>query len=812
MKFYKTILLLLGLSLLSQNLFANENWKIVISNKLKSDEAIKVALEDLKKISSNYEIEFIFKDESSPIENNTILIGNDSRNKITKKLKAKNLLQLKNLTEKQGFQIITTKINSNTVMVVSGGSVIGEVYGIFWIIDRIMVNQNIPDINVIRIPELKIRTTITSITKENLHRALRAEINWVAGGRLNDLVAWGVQPEDSINQKNREEFKELIKYAHSLHLKLLIYTDEFTYHPNILKEFNAKLSPEDDNFWNAVQAKFRRILTDLPGLDGLMFRTGEFTLAGQSSYKAYDVMHGEDDDSHWSLVKRYQKFLKKVHEVVVGEFDKIYFHRTWITNSFEQHSQEQVYSEIFTNEIPTKNLYLSPYINAHDRWFFTNFNPTFNKTPHNMIALLARMDYHSNSNVKVFPTFSGEYFQSALKTFLHPENNNVKGVQFGLPSGGSLSTFAIMQYTSNRLAWNHKEDLRDIVLDFTSIHFGKNIASEMTDIYFLSAPAYKYGIYIEPATYSVFNTLPHLRLTTFLVLGLPAIDNGKEHIEFLYGLYLKCKPWKEETILYLDHGLKLANEMLTKFEKIKTDFDDDVKKSEVENSLLLTRNLIKTNNLYVKSFIAYFDYLNNSSKKNKTYLTENINSLENAIQEFKNTPGFVYNLFGINQLVTSARQTLSDLEKAKSILDKSPSPSEIRITLAKQQKIYRKVLNDPINKKIKILHWEGHVDGRDIINVKLDQLKIKHLRWDDIQHQKYEFVNQLPPKEVTVIPDDLYSRPIHPFVLEQPNKENDFTAKIYLFDAPGGGDWVKFDLYYIDKKPEQLGLQIPWGK
>lgn len=63
---------------------------------------------------------------------------------------------------------------------------------------------------------------------------------------------------------------------------------------------------------------------------------------------------------------------------------------------------------------------------------------------------------------------------------------------------------------------------------------------------------------------------------------------------------------------------------------------------------------------------------------------------------------------------------------------------------------------------------------------------------------------------VTVIPHDIESRPMHPFVLEQPSPENDFTVKIYLDDMPGGNGWMIFDLYYIPESPESLGLQIPW--
>ena len=87
---------------------------------------------------------------------------------------------------------------------------------------------------------------------------------------------------------------------------------------------------------------------------------------------------------------------------------------------------------------------------------------------------------------------------------------------------------------------------------------------------------------------------------------------------------------------------------------------------------------------------------------------------------------------------------------------------------------------------------------------------MEHLRWDPIYFRDYSFVNSLPKKEVTVIVNDMDSRPLHPFVLEQPKAENDYTTKIYLYDVPGGAGWVKFELYYLLKSPTELGLHSIW--
>ena len=91
--------------------------------------------------------------------------------------------------------------------------------------------------------------------------------------------------------------------------------------------------------------------------------------------------------------------------------------------------------------------------------------------------------------------------------------------------------------------------------------------------------------------------------------------------------------------------------------------------------------------------------------------------------------------------------------------------------------------------------------------IKDNDYKIEHLRWDGANEKQCQIVGKLPRKAVTIIPKDIESRPMHPFVLQQPNEKNNFTAKIYLYDKPGGFGIVNFDLYYIFKTPDELGLK-----
>jgi len=804
------ILLFLTTVFYFADIIANENWKIIISERLRSDEAIKVALADLKKAGSSFGIKLSIADESSQIIDNTIIIGNISRSDIVKKLSKKNIIQPVNLEDEQSFQIITTKISSKNVMVVSGGSILGEVYGLYWIYDRLKVNGSLPNINTVRTPELKIRFT-SGNTKAQMRQALRFGATWVWGSHtVNHLVPWDSEPEKTNNAKNREELKELIEYAHSLHLKFIVYEDEFSYHPALLEEFGATLNPEDPAFWNAVQAKYRRLLKAMPEIDGVRHRTGEATRVG-GNFKAFDVMH--DGDNDWNLAKRYRTWVKKIHDVVVGEFDKIYYQRTWVTSSHEQHSIPEVFKEIFTEEIPVKNLYMSPYMSTTDRYFHQPYNPTFNQTPHNMIVLLSVLDYHGNNNCGILPTFPGTYFQGGLKTYLSPENSNCKGADFGLSSNEGWDTWSLTAYTVYRLAWEPNIDVKEIAHDFAAMYFGKEVADDLSELLLLTPRIYKYGIYIAPAAHGQFASLTHLRLTTFPTKGLPNLDSGRKHIEFLNDIYLRCRPWIEETYLYLDHGLKLAEEARSIANKSAKNISNLKKREQLVNNVEMTYTLVKVNNYYVKAMISYFQYRETKSLEHKNQLSKYSESLKTAMDEFRKVPGFVYRLDGIEQLQVNINTVLEDIERAEEILVNAPDDKGIKKLIDDQQTKYIEVLEKYKEEAVKILYWQGRIDGRDLFKVKGNEIEIEHLRYDDILETTEKFSTAIPPKEYTIIPVDIQSRSFGPFVLEQPSAENDFTVTLYLSDSPMHGySWWKFELYYIPRSPKELGLSVPWGK
>jgi len=795
---------------------AAQTWHIVASQSLLKDEAVKVVINDLQKTAQKYGIDVEIVDDDKKLFAPSIVIGNPARNRRTAELVKRGLITLRNVDDEQGYEIVSKTIDGYRIVIVAGGGVLGDVYGLYWIWDRIRVTKKIPQINTVRIPALKTRISLAwgrrgsaGESREEMRHALRYSINWVSGPAVLDLVPWDAEPERSENERNRERTRDLIQYAHSLHMKYFSFANEFTYHPSILKKYSATLSPCDPCFWDALQEKYRLLFQALPELDGVELCTDDIS-GFWGSYRPFDIMH-EEKECEWPLDKRYRTFIKKVYNIVVNEFNKTYFHFTWSLVAYEQHNQPDVFKKIFTNDVPVKDLYLIPKITAADRWWHQPYNPTFNVTPHHTIIGFETMNYYESSKSHIFPTFPGQYFQAGIQTFLMPEDSNVKGSGFLAGSlKDSWGTRDVTAYVLYRLSWNPNENIKDIARDFCSIHFGMQAAEKMAEIYLLSPIAYKYGLHIEPVSYGQFNSFIHMRVGTFPAMGYPSIDGGREHIEFLQKIYLRCKPWQDETILYLDHGLKTAEKMIEKYKATRHFIADTELARTIGERLKMTKLLIQTNNRYVKTAFAYFAYREQPSGATRKVLKESLSELVRTREDFVNAPGFGYRLFGVDLLIACANKALDDLQKAEMALKKAPTRKELEQTILRQQELYRQILNKYADEAIRFMHFEGEVDGRDILSITGNEYKVDHLRWDYAQIRKIRFSDKLPQKAVTVIPKDIESRPMHPFVLEQPSLKNNFTAKIYLYDKPGGYGVVKFDLYYLPRTPKELGLEIPW--
>lgn len=815
---FKLIVAIAAIAAVAVPLYA-ETWTLVVPPALQADEAMKVVLGDLLATGPKFGQAFQVSDDALPVTGNVILVGGPQENRQSQMMIAKGALESPTFPNAaEGYTIATFDSDGGRGHMVASQGTIGLVYGLYWVHDRLCVHRRIPaGLACTREPALKIRMGGAwgrrgngGSSRNEIQQALRMSINWVAGAPILDLVPWDSEPEATVNAEQREKTRELIQYAHAMHMQYFSFANEFTYHPTLLAKHGATLNPNDPNLWDAIQDKFRLLFTALPELDGVELCNDDIS-GFWDDYLPYDIMH-ETPEADWAYTKRFRTFVKKVHEVVADEFNKQYFHFTWSLVDHEVHTQPAVFREIFTDEVPTNNFYVMPKVTRADRWWFQPYNPTFNQSPHNTIVLFETMNYYEDGKTNLFPTFSGQYFQGGLETFLLPENSNVKGAAaLANIQGNGWGTREAYAYVLYRLMWNPFEDMEQIARDFCAIHFGPNAAEGMAKLYLLSPRAYQYGLHIEPISYGQFNSHYHMRVGEFPVQGYPNIDGGREHLEWLRKIYLRCKPWEVETLNSIRNGHAVAEEMFAHYASVKPSIEDRVVAEKLQNRLDMTRRLIETNQRYVESIFAYFDYMDRPDEGRKEHLERTLEETRKTCLDFSNVPGYGYSLWGIEELMKAMAAASADVEAARQTLQTAPSRAELEGTIASQQALYANVLAEHREQAVKFAHMRVLIDGRDIVNFHGVEYTIDHIQWDGAQVKEFTSLAALPADKVTVIPVNIESRPLHPFVMEQPSEENGFTARVYLDDMPGGNGWVEMDLFYIDASPEELGLAVPWG-
>jgi len=786
--------------------YGDVDWIVSVSGESLSDAAMDICLQDLVEVGrqKGVSIEPAGGDARC---GNLLVVGDPSRNRLTGELVARQLIQPRGAGP-QGYEILNAVHNGSRAVVISGGSLIGDVYGLYEIRDHLRISNRIDPPDLRGEPDLGIRYTRISVgSREDIRRALRYRLNLVYGENPLNLVPWGDAALRQRNKERMEETRELADYAHSLHMRFLARGTEFTYHPELLEEFDATLDPSDPRLWEAFRAKFRRLFEAVPELDGVCTFTGD-EQRYWDPYRTFDLMHG-GEGCDWSLERRFRTYLRSLWEVVVGEFDRMLVVRTWNTNSYEQHSQPDIYSGILNEDVPIRNLYLVPSFTQNDRWWFQAYNPTFNLTPHSMMTVFETMDYHDGA--EFFPSFPGSYFGAGLDHVLGANGSNLEGASLDLPREEGWDTMTMTAYTVRRLTWDHLESPERIAEDFCALNFGPEAAKGMAEIVLLSPVAYKYGLYIEPVTRGAFSSLPHIRTHGFVAEGYPAIDGGRAHLDFLRGIYLRCKPWMRETLMYLDHGLEAARLMERKFDGIRDLIREVELQERVSNSLRSTRLLIEVNNLYFRTFAAYFEFMDDPAGKRGKRLAELHQELGRKLRSFRDSLRSEFRTYGVDQLVMNVAEALDDRDGAMARMTAAPTPRQIESDVVEQQRLYREIIDTRGDDLVKIMYWEGRVDGRDILSVRGETASIRHLRWDRISLERREFFRPLPARRGSVLIEDIESQEMHPFVIQHPGPKNDFTARIYLNDVPGGAHWFRFNLYFTERSPGDLGLD-PWRR
>ncbi len=777
--------------------------QILAKNELRNSNAVAAALDRLKEIGSKYRVSFNVGNYEKIISTpNSIVITISSEETADwlKMVKDKNRYTLP--SKPDGFGIWNA---SDKQCLLFSSTIRGIAYALYYIADRINVTGRLPKESItldpafedrfilslefpdadIQIPPYvsseKLVTEIEKI-KKKITDALSSGATHIVFSPTYRLVKWEDEIEDKRNEYYRDGIKEVIQYAKNLGLKVLTMGDEFIYTENLLKKFDAELSIENKNFWEAVKYKFRTLLTDFNELDGVAVRIGEIIPYG--NLRVFDVINNE---SNLSLEEKYRRFIQNVYDVVAGEFGKIYYHRTWATSEWEVHSVPRLYERIFS-KLPVENLYVSIKLTKTDQWNYQAFNPTIGLSSHKTIVELEISKGEHGS--QRYPDFMGLY-QSA-------------GLQYAKIKGAAGAAGFFVQnsfwrdasfYAGQRLMWNPNQDVKTIAQDWATARFGRRTSKNIAAILMISYNALMKSLYLKPyASTHAWNPLPHIKTDRYSLEGDPVWDKGKTQMNFLYELYLQCKPWLEETINEMNEGEKLYDKMMEIFYKAKPSIDDPQTAKRALESLRLGQTFVKLSVLYSTSFLRFFEFKEIPAANNKLRIKQLIKDLKTSLKKyhrFKET----FDTLAIEQFIVNAEEFLINPKKAEDELRNAPDEKQVReILKSAGEKDEIELQKHP--DAVKVFSWYGNVDGKDLLIMKGRTVKLKHLSYSPPTEVKCDIFSEVPKNSKLVV-QRIEARGFV-CVAEQPCKENKWSSKIYISDPQSGKDIYKFNVYAVN--------------
>jgi len=351
---------------------------ISLSSRLVDEPAVQVGAEALREAASAVGLKFV--PNVSPSIPYLVKVGLSSDAKVEP-------VQPGTLptSGEQRYRIRTRHDGSRTITSLVADGVLGAAYGLIWLADRLKTGHGWPPEDSERCPLFPYRFGFLHFSfvpqdeppyidlersKEQIQRAVK-QLDYVllSNGTgavfhgTEDLIPWDDPKYGPRSAACRELLKELIDAAHARRLRVYTMGDEFLYLPDWFRRTGATLSTDDPRLWEALKSKYRGLLSALPDLDGVVTRTGEVIPRGDLS--AWDIIHTGEDRS---LEGNYRRFIKAMQEVVAGEFDRLYIHRTWVVNTWEQASVPEIYERTFTDEIPTDKIMISIKLTTGDQW------------------------------------------------------------------------------------------------------------------------------------------------------------------------------------------------------------------------------------------------------------------------------------------------------------------------------------------------------------------------------------------------------------------------------------------------------------
>lgn len=684
---------------------------------------------------------------------------------------------------------------------IRGASEVGCARGLIYLADRIRIEGRLPKLEIDLQPAFPLRfmhvgvgsldlaqepyfdesryASVLDATGEEIKQAFLRGANRAIFHSTYRISTWTDPPDSERTKIYRRLYADAARLAHSYGMKALVIGDEFLYQDGIMERAGAQLSPEDDGFWKLLQDRYREILREVPELDGIASRIGEMLPIGH--IRAFDIIH---NDSRLSVQEKFRRFVEAMYQVVVREFGKLYYQRTWVVNDWEQHSVECIFRDIF-RDIPRENMIISIKLTKCDQWWYQAFNPTFGQTDHDTVVELEM--HHGPHGSMEYPDYMGEWFQAGLNYVL---GRGARGVFTGRPQTLWMDAH---HYAVERLAWDPSLDPGLLAEEWAAKVFGRKTRKAIGRLLLLSDDAMRKALYIRPyASTHAWNPLEHLITGVFVLAGDPLLDGGREHARFLREFYLLSKPTLDETIGELHQGLEIYDEMLSLFRKARPSIEDRELARKAAKSLKDGKVFLSLNVTYVEAFMRFFAYEELKDSRSRRIAERAVGRLRRALERYSDEVGW-FQTPGIDAFLDLADSAFDDLDAYLRALGSAPGLLETRKMLEDARK--RDIDLCRRSDAMKVLHLEVDVDGADLIRIRGRELEIQHISCESYKDLRYEFEADLPRAGSLAI------RPLEvrgwAYVAEQPTARNDYTAKIMISDPQNGRSVYRLEVWWV---------------
>jgi len=763
---------------------AGETWRLVVAQRLAEDAAVRAGLEEVARECDKIGVS-LRQDADDWSRTLVVELDRDPAS-----------------ADSEAFRWKT----KGRTLTVTGAGPLGVAYGLFALADELAVERRAPTSDVTMTPQFPYRvaqlgrlvpstfegppTDAASLAdflrrwRQKLIQVLRHGYNVIRIHATEDFVPWQEPHYAQRSARYLVYLREATALAHRYHLKVLLAGDEFIFLPELVGTGGKKLSPKEDLLWQALSEKYRRLLRAAPYLDGVSTRIGE--VIPHFDFRHIDLIHAPADSPDPRIEERYRRFLWSVYRVAVSEFGKLYLHRTWVTNSWEQHSVPEIYRRTLEG-FPRKNFIVAIKITKTDQWYYwVPFNPTFGSTDHTTLAQAELLcTAHGGAANLDFPGF---WFEAGLQ---YAVRRGARGIFAFVREDGPGQR--ALTYVFGRLAWAPKRSAEELLRRWLRRTYGDSVAPMLYRVFRLAPEAIRDGLYVRPWALQEWNPIPHLRVRTFMFGGRPLFDRGRGHDAFLYELYLQAKPWGDETLIDLKRGLTTCDSMLAIFTRVADAIRSPDLRKELERALRHEHALIRMNVEYVRTILRYFGYRESRREADRLLLQEAIAGLADALGAYRRDFA-VYDVRGVELLLKLARLAVRDLAALEDSLRTWPSDEEIRDWFQKERERYARLLNSG-RKLVPVYRWKGTVDGSDLLEFRGEEVRVEHFLWGYPHQAAFE---KLTDRDLTDCELAIRVRRGRGTVVLLPVQEKG-VVRVYVEDTEPGVDVYDFEVVAVER-------------